>query len=96
MQQALAAYCLVVKGAAGTWQLLAGGGSRVLANGTLPAPFNSTAPHALTLSMHGTAIVAAVDGAELATVSDSQYTRGMAGLGGGYHEHEWGSFSVAA
>lgn len=99
---AITAYCLVVR-ATGAWALTTGdtwsggaGQAATLANGTLPAPFDPTRTHSLQLRMAGSAISVTVDGAALATVSDSTYQAGMAAVGSGYHAAAWGGLALEA
>jgi len=77
----------------GAWQVLAE--LALLANGTLPAPFNSSAPHALALTAKGAALTAAVDGATVWSGSDATYGKGQVALGSGYHAAAFAAFSVA-
>ena len=79
----LEAYCLVVLGD-GAWELTTGGlvrhravgGAAVLANGTLPLPFNPENPHDLAIHMTGDLITAFVDGMAVAAVNDTSYGTG--------------------
>jgi hypothetical protein len=75
----------------GAWEVLAE--RAVLGNGTLPAPFNSSQPHQLRLAAVGTALTAAVDGAQVWSGSDSTYSKGQTALGSGYHAAAFDDFS---
>lgn len=65
----------------GTWTLFsqdAGANNSVLASGTAPFPLNTW--HTLALGFKGSTITAALDGATIATVVDTTYKTGSAGL----------------
>jgi hypothetical protein len=76
----------------GAWRHAANGPSPVvLASGTVPA----ASFYRLELAVHGTTLRAALDGIQVASVSDSRYRSGPAGLGAlGYYPVQYGSFSV--
>lgn len=76
----------------GLWQVLSE--LAVLANGTMPAPFNSSAPHTLVISAKAAAVTAAVDGATVWTGSDATYAMGQVALGSGYNSATFDDFSV--
>jgi hypothetical protein len=48
----------------------------------------------LALTVHGTAVSAAVDGTRLSEATNGEWTRGLAGLGCGYHAARFATFSV--
>jgi hypothetical protein len=76
----------------GAWQVLSE--QALLANGTLPTPFNSSTPHRLQLAAKGAALTAAVDGAAVWSGSDATYGKGQVALGSGYHQAAFNSFEV--
>jgi hypothetical protein len=79
----------------GEWRVLAG--ESILANGTLPAPFNSSAWHTLSLTAKGSSITAAVDGAQvLQTQSALNPDAGQVAIGSGYHYASFDKFRMAA
>jgi len=85
----------LVARATGEWRVLVG--ESVLANGSLPAPFNSSAWHTLLLSAKGSAIAAAVDGATvLQTQSALNAAAGQVAIGSGYHYASFDNFRMAA
>jgi hypothetical protein len=63
----------------GAWSLTASTTS--LASGTLGGGFGTNTWHTLKLSMNGTTIAASVDGTQVASVTNSTYSAGQAGLG---------------
>jgi hypothetical protein len=81
----------------GAWQLLKSDTSwtwTTLASGTVTAPGTGTW-HKLSLGFQGSTITAAIDGTTVATVTDSSYSGGMAGLGtAGYYPVEYSNYSV--
>jgi hypothetical protein len=76
-----------------TWVVYSG--KTVLANGTLPGGYNSTAFNKISISAKGTTISASFGDTKLWTGSDSTYANGQAGLGSGYHYAAFDSFEVA-
>ena len=76
-----------------TWVVYSG--KTVLANGTLPSGYNSTAFNTISISAKGTTISASFGDTKLWTGSDSTYANGQAGLGSGYHYAAFDSFEVA-
>jgi len=81
----------------GAWQLLKSDDSwtwTTLASGTVTAPGTGTW-HKLSLGFQGSTITAAIDGSTVATVTDTSYSGGMAGLGtDGYYPAEYSDFSI--
>jgi hypothetical protein len=81
----------------GAWSLLKTDGSwtwTTLASGTVTAPGTGTW-HNLALFFQGTTITAKIDSATIATVTDSSYAGGLAGLGtAGYYPVQYANFSV--
>jgi hypothetical protein len=72
----------------GSWQLLKNSrsvGVSILASGALAAPAGVDAWHNLSLTIQGATLTAAIDGAHVATVTDSDpnYTTGIAGIEAG-------------
>jgi hypothetical protein len=90
---AIGGYCLSVL-ASGAWALTAG--AVTLASGPAPPgpPFNPETPHRLLLAMAGPIVTAAVDGVELASVSDTTFASGNAALGSGWHAAAFRNFSI--
>jgi hypothetical protein len=81
----------------GAWELLKSDDSwdwTTLASGTVTAPGTGTW-NTLSLGFQGSAITAAINGTTVATVTDTSYSGGMAGLGtAGYYPVEYSDFSV--
>ena len=77
----------------GDWQVLST--LTVLGNGTMGAGFNSSAPHALQLSVKGTTIKASVGGEAVWSGQSSDFAMGQVALGSGYHFAAFNAFSVA-
>jgi O-glycosyl hydrolase len=81
----------------GAWQLLKtddSWNSTTLASGTVAAP-GTGSWHRLALGFQGSTITAAIDGANVATISDTSFTGGQVGLGTtGYYPVEYSDFSV--
>ena len=78
----------------GAWQVFSG--AHVIGNGTAPgaAAFNSTAWHALSLTVKGTSVSASIDGAAVFAGTDATYTNGQVALAAGYHYAAFDDFSV--
>jgi hypothetical protein len=76
----------------GTWQITANGPAPVtLASGTVPAVHT----YAMSLTARGTTISARINGTHVATITNSAYRDGPAGLAGlGYYPVRYLSFSV--
>jgi hypothetical protein len=55
---------------------------------------NTTAWHALRLSAKGTAIAAAVDGAQVWAGDDATFANGQVAIGSGYHQAAFDDFAV--
>jgi len=81
----------------GAWSMLRTGtkpDETVLASGTV-SPLVVGVWHALSLEFQGGTVIARIDGVTLPTVSDSSYSRGMAGLGVvGYSLAQFDNFKV--
>jgi O-glycosyl hydrolase len=81
----------------GAWSLLKTDDSwnwTTLASGTVAAPGTGTWHH-LSLGFQGSTITAAIDGITVATVTDTSYAGGQAGLGtAGYYPVEYSNFSI--
>ena len=78
----------------GEWRVLVS--ESILANGTLPAPFNSSAWHTLALTAKGSQITASVDGAVvLNTTSTLNADAGQVAIGSGYHYASFDKFRMA-
>jgi hypothetical protein len=80
----------------GVWELLSAEFKKpvtVLASGT--AKIESAQWHRLELRFHGKQIVAAMDGAPLATVEDSSHTHGMFALGTEWEHAQFDNLRVA-
>ena len=75
-----------------SWQLRSG--DAIIASGNVTIPYNSSAWHLMSLTTKGTQITARLDGAQLATVSDSAYSAGQVAIGSGYHRAAFDNFSV--
>ncbi len=87
-------YCLRVYGN-GSWAVVAG--TDVLSRGDVaPAPFNSSAPHTLSLAAAGSEISASIDGLSVSVLDDTQFTAGSAAIGGGWQAIAFDSISLAA
>ena len=87
-------YSLVAR-QTGEWRVLVG--ESILANGSLPAPFNSSAWHTLSLTAKGAQITAAVDGATVLSTTNSQNAgAGQVAWGSGYHYASFDKFRMAA
>jgi hypothetical protein len=82
-------YCLKVD-TSGTWSLLAG--NATLARG--PISFAADAWHNVKLRFSGPSITAAIDGAEVKTLTDWTFGGGMAGVGSGWHTAEFDDFRI--
>lgn len=78
--------------AAGGWRLIddteAPGGVATLASGMVPAP-GTGRWHRLSLSLHGAAITASVDGRRVASVRNSAWRSGPAGIEAGAFSRAW-------
>jgi hypothetical protein len=85
-------YCLNLN-ESGDWTLASNDVS--IAAGKAPAPFDSTAPHRVAVSMAGDVIEAYLDGALLASVTNDDFAFGNAALGSGFHECAFDDFEVA-
>ncbi len=81
----------------GAWQVVRSSSSGVLAtlaSGTVSAPGTGVWQH-LALTFSGAAITAAINGATVATVTDSTYSTGMVGFGtSGYQTDQFDNLSV--
>jgi Glycosyl hydrolase family 59/Ricin-type beta-trefoil lectin domain/Concanavalin A-like lectin/glucanases superfamily/Glycosyl hydrolase family 59 central domain len=81
----------------GAWSLVrnnTGDTLTTLASGTVTAPGTGTWQH-LALTFNGAAISAAINGATVATVTDSSYASGMVGFGtSGYQTDQFDNLSV--
>jgi len=81
----------------GAWSIVRNNTSATLttlASGTVAAPGTGTWHH-LALTLNGTAISAAIDGATVGSVTDSTYSSGMIGLGtSGYQTDQFDNLSV--
>jgi hypothetical protein len=76
-------YCLQVFHN-GTWAVVAA--EDTLASGIVPVtPFDPAQQHELRIAAAGSSITAALDGLQLAAVTDTQFASGSAALGGGWH-----------
>jgi hypothetical protein len=90
------AYCLTLY-ASGNWTLTSGAGVQgVLASGAAPGggPFNASVPHAMQVTVVGSAISAAIGGVPVAAVHDGAWTTGQVALGGGWHPAAFTGFAV--
>jgi len=67
----------------------------VLASGSTPTPINVGEWHELQLAMKGSSIVASLDGAALATISDSSMQWGNIAIGSGWHTSWFDDVAVA-
>lgn len=80
-------------GASGAWRLTkndaSAGGIAALASGSLAQPIGTGTWHRLSLAMSGRAITASVDGQQVASVSDSSWTSGLAGIEAGAFTGSW-------
>lgn len=91
------ALCLLLA-ANGTWSARQHGG--VLANGTLPSPFDSTRPHALSACARNATFAGSVDGAPLfalhvpAAGPGQAMAAGRVAVGCGYHAASFEDFAV--
>jgi len=79
--------------ASGAWALIRNdvtpGAMVTLAAGTLPAPLGTRTWHRLTLAMSGPDVTAAVDGHQVAAVSDPAWAAGLAGIEAGALSGGW-------
>jgi len=66
--------------------------ARTLASGK--APFQLNTWHHLALAFKGTAIRASIDGALVASVTDTTHQKGMAGIGTGWNTAQFDNFSI--
>ena len=80
-------------GASGAWMLTkndaSAGGIAALASGSLAQPIGTGTWHRLSLAMSGHTITASVDGQQVASVSDSSWTSGLAGIEAGAFTGSW-------
>jgi galactosylceramidase len=89
------AYVFSVR-ADGAWELLNAklkNAPARLASGTLQ--FTPRSWHRLSLTFQGSAIIAKVDGRQVAQVTDSTHLKGMAGIGSGWNRALFDNFEVA-
>ena len=90
-------YCVDL-GADARWRLQAGPARGVVAEGALPGGFEPAAPHALALSVAGSSVSAALDGAPLPGAAwvdaQAEWPSGYVGVGSGYHAAAVHSFRV--
>ena len=84
-------YCLQLQ-ESGSWQLVAA--AVTLASGTLPPPFNASAPHDISVDVRGDVVTAAVDGVQLASATDKQFATGNAAIGAGWHQAAFDSVRI--
>ena len=76
----------------GAWKLIkndkTAGSMATLASGTVAA-LGTGSWHRLSLTLHGSAITAAVDGRQVTSLTDSSWTAGPAGLEAGAFTRGW-------
>ena len=84
-------YCLNLF-ASGNWTLASN--DSPIAAGAAPAPFDSTAPHRIAVSMAGDLVEAFLDGARVASVNNDDFAFGNAALGSGFHQCAFDDFEV--
>ena len=89
-------YVLQISPATGMWTLATGNThERVLAHGACPGSPSCTGWIELEIAMVGSTIIASIGGKTVATVTDTTFSNGMAGLGSGWHPSWFQRFAVA-
>lgn len=83
-------YWLALNNATAQWELHSS--SNMLASGSAAIPINSW--HNLRLAMQASSLRCFVDGALVTNVTDSSYSKGMAGMGCGWHAAQFDDFTL--